>query len=253
MGPGLHVPVVDPNSLVQRLDPRAKILLVIVFVVVVVSTPPNHLSAYVAYAGLLCWGAALAHLPLRSLFGRAAAVLPFSVLAALWLPFLGSGETISLFGGHLELSVAGSWLLLGVIMKSLLGAAALIWLAMTTPFAALLCGLRGMGVPIILVDVLTLTYRYLFVLVEEASRLRRAAAARGYRPRWLGQALLIGRLIGQLFVRAYERAERVHRAMLLRGYRGRMPVSEPLAFGLRDLVALVLAISAVVLVRGVLR
>jgi len=238
---------------VHRLDPRVKTVIVIAFVVTVVSTPPYYLSAYVAYAGLLSWAAALARLPLRYVIPRAAAVLPFSVLAALWLPFLGTGATIRPCEGWIELSIPGLWLLIGVIMKSLLGAAALICLAATTPFAALLDGLRKMGVPVILVDILTLTYRYLFVLVEESSRLRRAAAARGYRARWLGQALLIGRLIGQLFVRSYERAERVHRAMLLRGYRGQMPAAAPRPFGVRDLAALGVVIGILILVRGVLR
>ena len=174
---------------VHRLDPRAKALLALAFVIAVVSTPSSRLLAFVVYAGLLSWTAALARVPLGYVCVRAATVLPFSKL----------------------------------------------------------------GAPVILVDLLALTYRYLFVLVGEAMRLRRAAAARGYRPRWLGQAILIGRLAGQLFVRSHARAERVYGAMVLRGYDGRMPASRPLRLRTVDVGALLVLIPTFVLVRMLVR
>ncbi|MHB0958644.1 MAG: cobalt ECF transporter T component CbiQ [Pirellulaceae bacterium] len=238
---------------VHRLDPRTKLILVLTFVVLVVSTPPTRVSAFVGYAGLLSWVTALGRIPLALVLRRAAAVLPFSVLVALWLPFFHEGPVVTLWGGAVRLSVPGLWLLSGVVMKSLLGAGAAVLLAATTPFHELAGGLRKLGVPAILVDTLTLTYRYLFVLIEEATRLRRAAAARGYRPRWLGQALLIGRLIGQLFMRSYERAERVYDAMVQRGYRGQMPTAREYAFGLGDVGALLIVLPALIAVRTWLR
>ena len=119
-------------------------------------------------------------------------------------------------------------------------------LVSTTPFARLLGALRWMRVPGIFVDLLALTYRYLFVLVDEAMTMRRAAAARGYAPRWLGQAALIGSLAGSLFVRSYERAERVYGAMLLRGYGSRLPGPLLPAAGARD--GLALAAGAAILI-----
>jgi cobalt/nickel transport system permease protein len=240
-------------SPVHRLDPRAKLLLAAAFVVTVVSTPPPHLPAFAAYAGLVAWACALARVPLHSLLFRALGVLPFSVWAALWMPFLGQGETVSLLGGSVELSVDGLWIFAGVAMKSLLGAATMIWLVATTPFPRLLLGFRKLGAPSIVVDLLALMHRYLFVLIGEAVRLRRAAAARGYRPRWIGQALLIGRLVGRLFVRAFERAERVYAAMVLRGFTGRMPASSPLRFRPVDAVTLCVCVPALVAVRVFLR
>ncbi len=165
---------------VHRLDPRTKLVLALAFAVFVVSTPPTRLSAFVGYAGLLSWATAWAGIPVSYVVSRAAAVLPFSVLAAMWLPFLYLHEApaVELWGGAVRLSVSGLWLFAGVVMKSFLGTGAAIVLAVTTPFNALVGGLRKLGVPVILVDTLTLTYRYLFVLIEEAHRLRRAAAAR---------------------------------------------------------------------------
>jgi cobalt/nickel transport system permease protein len=238
---------------VHRLDPRTKLVLALAFAVFVVSTPPTRLSAFVGYAGLLSWAIAWAGIPVSYVVSRAAAVLPFSVLAAVWLPFLHESPAVECWGGAVRLSVSGLWLFAGVVMKSFLGTGAAILLAVTTPFNALVAGLRKLGVPVILVDTLTLTYRYLFVLIEEARRLRRAAAARGYRPRWLGQSLLIGRLIGQLFMRSYERAERVYGAMVQRGYRGHMPMSREFAFGTPDVAALLVVLPALAAVRTWLR
>jgi cobalt/nickel transport system permease protein len=202
---------------------------------------------------LLSWAIAAARIPLLHILRRAAAVLPFSVLAALWMPFLQGGPTLSLLGGAVQLSVSGLWVFAGVVMKSLLGASAAVFLASVTPFGDLLAALRKLGVPAVLVDMLGLTYRYLFVLFEEAMRLRRAAAARGYRPRWLGQAILIGRLIGQLFLRSYERAERVYGAMVQRGYCGQMPLAHALHFRRSDAAVLGLLVPVLVAVRAFLQ
>lgn len=241
------------DSPVHRLDPRTKLVLTLAFVGCAVSTPPTRLAAFVGYTGLLLCAIGWARVPVRYVLVRTAAVLPFSLLAAAWLPFLHVGPALELWDGGVRLSVSGLWLLAGVMMKSLLGTAAAILLAVTTPLPALAAGLRKLGAPVIFVDTLTLIYRYLFVLVEEAGRLRRAAAARGYRPRWLGQALLIGRLVGQLFLRSYERAERVYGAMLQRGYRGSMPVSRPLALRTADMIAAFVVLPVLVAVRTWLR
>ena len=245
----LHTHYSSGHSAVHHLDPRTKIILALVYAVIVVSTPPHHLLAYVVYAGLLSWGVAAATIPLSHILSRTAAVLPFSVLAAVWLPFLHGGAKVALLGGWLELSVSGLWLFAGVVMKSFLGACAAILLASVTPFGDLIGSLRKMGVPAVLVDMLALTYRYLFVLLEEAMRLRRAATARGYRPTWLAQAMLIGRLIGQLFLRSYERAERVYGAMVQRGYRGQMPVAHALHFHRRDALVITVLIPLLLVVR----
>ena len=200
----------DPSGSTERpshgLDPRAATLLAVAFTITVVSTPPPHLLSFVIYAGILSWACALSRVPLHRVAIRAAGVLPFSVLAAVWMPFVAGGPAVSLFGGHLHTSVAGLWTLAGVGMKSFIGVGTAVWLASTTPFAELLNGLRRVGTPALIIDTLTLAHRYVFLLVCEASRLRRAAAARGYRPRWLGQAFLVGRLVGHLFVGSYERA-----------------------------------------------
>jgi cobalt/nickel transport system permease protein len=109
--------------------------------------------------------------------------------------------------------------------------------------------MRRLGAPGFFIDLLALTYRYIFLLTDQTMRLKRAAIARGYRPRWLPQAVIVGRMVGSLFVRSYEQAERVYGAMLLRGYSGLMPTSRPLTFRTSDALIVVVLVPALVAVR----
>lgn len=224
------------DSAIHRLDPRVKIISAVVLAAIAVSTPPQHLAAFAAYGGILLWTAAIARVSVLKSILRAACVLPFSILAAFWLPFYVGGSMVDVLG-LFQVSADGLWLLSGVIMKSFLGAAAALLLIATTSFSSLLQGVRHMGFPVIFVDLLGLSYRYVFVLAEEARRLRQAAALRGYRPRWLPQATIVGLMIGRFFLRSYDRAERVYGAMVLRGYAGVMPVARPLRFRALDALA----------------
>jgi len=191
------------------------------FMLVVVSTPATHQAAFISYAGMVAWGSALAHIPLARTASRAALVLPFSTIAALGLPFAAGGRAVDFLG--LRLSLRGLWVLAGVSERSFVCAAMLYVTIDSTGFEGTMSALRGLGVPGLLVDLTSLSWRYLHLLSEQAARLGKAAAARGFRPRWLPQASVVGRLAGNLFVRSYERAERVHGAMMLRGHGGALP------------------------------
>lgn len=235
------------DSYIHRLDARTKIITAFLFVVLEVSIPPQHLLVFVIYAGLLLWTVALSRVPANFILKRALMVLPFSALVAVGLPFVRGGETIVFWGIHL--SVAGLWILIGATMKSMLGAVALILLVATTPFNRLLDGLRSLGIPTIFVDMIALTYRYLHILIDEATRLRRAAIARGYAPKWLPQTIIVGRLVGNLFVRSYERAERVYGAMHLRGYNGQIPTAAFSLFPVHERLGMALMITILLAVR----
>ncbi len=167
----LHTHHSAGHSPIHRLDPRTKLLVTLLYVVLVVSVPPPQLLAFVIYAGLLSWVIALSQVPLSYVLWRACAVFPVTILAACWLPFVAGGPPVSILGGRLELSRGGLWLFAGVAIKSYLGASAAITMISTTPFTSLAWGLRKLGLPRILVDMLTMTHRYLFVLFEEAMRL----------------------------------------------------------------------------------
>ncbi len=107
-----------------------------------------------------------------------------------------------------------------ILVKNALAVLTMIVLAGTTPFTRLLTGLRRLGVPLVLVATLQFMERYRHVLLEEVDRMATARRARTFRRRgFLGWGVL-GGLIGMLFLRTFERAERVHDAMLARGWTG---------------------------------
>lgn len=243
-------PAGDLASPVHRLDPRAKIAGLTAVTLVAVSTPLQRWPAFAACAAVLAAVAAVARVPPGEIWRRGRIVLPLVLLVALLVPLVRSGgEAYEL--GPLTIHEAGLAVLALVAAKATIGTLAAVLLGATTSFPAVLRGLEALRVPRVLVLIATLMYRYLFVIAEELGRMRAALAARAYRPRHALQAAAIGRMSAALFLRTYGRAERVHRAMLARGYRGAMPRLAPLAFGVADAAFVALVLAAIVPARVV--
>jgi len=211
------------DSVIHRLDARVKILALIGGILVCVTTPATAYWAFAAYAAAFASGVALAKLPWRHVAARLAMVAPFALAVAAFAPFLKAGQLAGSSNLGLAATAAASPALVvwNVAAKSLLSAGLIILLTASTPFPALLGGLRRLGAPEVLVMLLSFTYRYLFVLVDEFQRLRRAHDARARRGRWWWQASSLGHLLASMFIRTFERAERVYAAMISRGFEGR--------------------------------
>lgn len=221
MGAGhTHALYVHEHSRVHRLPPEVKVVAAFVFVVIVATTPRELVPAFVAYLVLLATVVRLARVPFRFVLKRLLVVLPF-VLFALLLPFVAGGERVEVLG--VGLSTSGLWGTWNVLAKASLGAATSIVLAGTTEVADLLRGLERLRVPATLTTIAMFMVRYLAVISGEVERTRTAMTARGYDPRWLWQARPIAASSGALFIRSYERGERIHAAMRARGFTGTMP------------------------------
>jgi cobalt/nickel transport system permease protein len=176
--------------------------------------------------------------------GRLAAILPFVAFAFLF-PFIGDGDTTSVLG--ISLSIDGLWASWNVLAKATLGGAASIAVTATTPIPELLTGLSRLRVPVAVVAIISFMFRYLDLMVDEFGRMRRAMAARAYNPRWLWQNRPLASSAGALFVRTYERGERVHDAMAARGFKGTMPTFSEAATTRNDwLLAATPTVAAVV-------
>ncbi|MCG5436564.1 cobalt ECF transporter T component CbiQ [Micromonospora foliorum] len=215
-----HVLYRESDSPVHRLPPEVKIVAMVVFTVAVVATPREAFWAFGAYAVLVAVVAALARVGPRWLLSRALIELPF-VLFAVALPFLGSGDRVEVLGLRLsEDGLHGAW---NIVAKGTLGVLASLLLAATTTTRDLIVGLDRLHCPQVLTQIATFMLRYLDVLVGEARRMRVARISRGDDPRFLWQLRGFAAGIGALFLRAFERGERVYLAMLSRGYTGRMP------------------------------
>lgn len=164
--------------------------------------------------------AASARLPARLIARRLRIEVPFLAFA-LFLPLVGVGPRVSVLG--LSLSEEGLWAGWNIAVKGGLGVFAAILRSASTPVAELLRGFERLHVPKVLVAIAGFMVRYLDVIVGEAGRMRVARVSRGDDPRALWQARATAATAGTLFVRSYERGERVHLAMLSRGYVGAMP------------------------------
>lgn len=193
------------------MDARLRLLACLGYVLIVASVPPQRLDLLAGLALLPLASAVIARVPPLVLLRRLLLLAPF-VLVAAAAPLLRQG---------------GLDAALGMLAKAGLGCSALVLLAATTPVDELLAALAALRCPRFLVLQFGLTARYLHLLAEEASRLRRAAVARGFTPRHLLHARVLGDLIGALFLRSVARAERVHAAMLARGFVGELVAPEP--------------------------
>ena len=178
------------KSIVHRLDARWKIVIALVLVACVLATPWNLWPLYLWEAGLVLCFYLIAGLPWRYLMVRLLAMLPFLLLLASAFP--------------LSRGLDGGWELA----------------------ARLLGGLARLAVPQVLLSILAFMYRYMFVLADELEKMRRAKLSRTFYPSLWGDVKLMGTFVGMLFVRAFERAERVYAAMLARGWTGKMPAED---------------------------
>jgi cobalt/nickel transport system permease protein len=217
-----HVLHLERDSPVHRLAPEAKIVAMVLFTVVVVATPREEFWAFAVYTGLIAVVAGLARVPAGWLARRCLIELPF-VLFAFALPFLGGGERVEWLGMHLSVDgLYGGW---NILAKGTLGVLASLLLAATTTVRDLILGLDRLRCPQILTQIATFMVRYLDVMVDEARRMRIARVSRGDDPRFLWQLRGLAAGFGGLFLRAFERGERVYLAMVSRGYTGRMPAA----------------------------
>jgi cobalt/nickel transport system permease protein len=229
------------RSPVHQLDPRAKLVGFMALIIICVTTPPDYYAAFAAYLGLEIVLVFLSRLPWRHVLKRMLIVLPFILMVAVFIPFFEHGGG-SYNLGPLTVSAHGLLVLWNVAAKSTVSVLAVIIMSSTTPFQELLKGMERLKVPRLMTTIMSFMYRYIFVLSDELQRMRRARDSRGWSGKWFWQAKVIGHMIAALFLRSYERGERVYAAMLARGYDGEVRTVYLYDFGVVELgfVALVI-------------
>lgn len=204
----------------HRVAPQCKLLATVLFVVAVVATPKEQFWAFGLHAGLVVVAAVVARVPLRTVARRLVIEVPFLLFAVL-LPFLGRDRSVDVLG--LQLSRPGLWAAWNIVAKGTIGVAASIVLASTTSVPHVLQGLERLRVPRQLVAITGFMVRYGDVVGDELRRMRIARESRGAASGRIGNARAVASSAGALFVRSYERGERVYLAMASRGYVGSMP------------------------------
>jgi len=230
-----------------RLDPRAKILTVLGFAVVVVSFDRYAVTALLPLALFPLGLAAAGCIPLGVILRKVLIASPFALMVGLFNPWFDT-QSVALAGG---LHIGAGWLsLASIVIRFVLTVSATLLLVAGTGVVPLCHGLRALGVPPALTQQLLLLQRYTLVLTGEATRMQLAHALRGGALRGLPLAQWAS-LLGHLLLRALQRAQRVHQAMLSRGFAGALPVANSYGWHSCDTLFLLGCSAYFVLVRSV--
>ena len=211
------------HSLVHSLPSHLKIIAAIAFILVVVSTPITQWGAFIAYFLWILTVVSIAKIPFPLLFKRALIEIPFIFFAVL-MPFFGSGEKIQVgpFDLYREGVIAGS----GIVAKGTLGVMTAIILSTSTTAREILRGLERLRLPVLMVQIASFMLRYVNVVNDEMERMKVARESRGFEATGFKHWKVLATAAGALFIRSYERGERVHLSMLSRGYEGVLPHEE---------------------------
>ena len=243
----------ETDSFLHRLDPRVKVVVTVLFILSNALLPDGAWIAF-ALSWLFLLGAnLLSNLGIGFTFKRSLVALPFA-LVALTVLFSLPGKPLTSFHflfWDLTITDAGLLRFVSILIRSWLSVQMAILLVAVVRFPDLIHALEHLRVPLILTTIIAFLYRYLFVLTDEVFRLMRAresraAATSGKRSggsvAW--RARVAGNMAGQLFLRSYERSDRVYNAMLARGYAGHMETINPHELRRRDYLTAALALLA---------
>ncbi|MBR8832259.1 MAG: Energy-coupling factor transporter transmembrane protein EcfT [Chroococcopsis gigantea SAG 12.99] len=209
----------------HSLTARSRVICALLFVFATALTPNGHFRTWAVYAGGLLALISISHLTLSVLIRRVAVEFTFISVVLLGTLFNGAGQTLWSWGWF-KITDTGLIVLGSVFTKAFLSLLMLNLLVLTTPATMLLNALADLKMPPLLVAILHSMYHYLTVLIDEFNAMRRAALSRNLTSRRNWHRLVIGNMIGSLFIRTYERGDRIHQAMLARGYNGIPPVQK---------------------------
>jgi cobalt/nickel transport system permease protein len=235
------------ETVVHRLDARSKVIATMLFVIAVVSYPKYEILSLFPFFLFPVLTCTLGDIPAGFIAKKVAAVSPFAVFVGIFNPLFDS-SAVAVFPG---VSLSAGWIsFASLLVKFALTISAALLLIATTSFPGICRGLRRMGVPALFVSQLLFLYRYLFVLMEETMRVVRARDMRSFGGRGSGMGVFV-RIVGNLFMRTVERAERIYGAMLARGFRGDLPSMRQDALRAADAFYLLAAGSYLALCRFV--
>jgi len=225
----------ETTSFIHRLDPRVKVSVTLAFILSNALLPDGAWVAFVFSWIFLLWANQLSSLGILFTFKRSFVALPFALIAITVL-FSVPGEPLASFHFIWDITItdAGVLRFVSIVIRSWLSVQMAILLVAAARFPDIVHALEHLRVPSILTTIIAFLYRYLFVLADEVFRLLRARESRsasvagsrsGGSVAW--RARVAGNMAGQLFIRSYERSDRVYNAMLSRGYTGHLQTMSP--------------------------
>jgi len=220
------------NSFLHRLDPRAKLITTLVFIVAVVSFDKYALSAMIPFFIYPIALISLGNLPYRYLLRKVLIVSPFAILLGIFNPLMDRQVMIQVG----SIGISGGWIsFVSIILRFVLTVTAAFILVSLTGFNAVCKALIKFGVPKTFVVQLLFFYRYMFVLTEETERMSRARSLRSFNSRAMNLSTFIP-LAGHLLLRTLDRAESIYRAMCCRGFDGHIRIIGSMEISSREIL-----------------
>lgn len=204
---------VHRHSPIHSLAPHAKILAILGLLVIVVATPIQNYIAFIAYFSLVIALVLIAKLPIWQSLKRTTIEIPF-IFFAILMPFVSPDKEAAKIAA------------ISIIAKATIGTLLAIILSGTTPAREILRGFETLKMPALIVQIASFMLRYLNVINDEMERMTVARASRGFEPKGIRDWKFLAAAAGALFIRSYERGERVHLSMISRGYDGKLPSAQ---------------------------
>lgn len=212
------------DTFLHRLDPRAKLITTLAFIVSVVSFDKYSVVALTPFFIYPIALASLGGLPYGYILKKLLIVSPFAVAVGIFNPLVDK-EILIRFG---SIGISGGWVsFISIIFRFVLTVTAAFILVSLTGFNAVCAALAKFGFPRPFVVQLLFFYRYIFVLTDEAEGMVRAMSFRSFRSGAMNFSTFVS-LAGNLLLRAFERAERIYRAMRCRGFDGDIRLIKPM-------------------------
>jgi len=243
------------NSLLERLDPRTKIISFLSIILCMILTPITRIRDFGLYFLLILAIGFCSKITPGQILKKVCILIPFILFIAMFVPFIKEGNVcLSLEIGHwkFDITYEGVWTFLNIIVKSSLSIFLLVIATSTTAFPDFLKGLDMLRIPRLLVMLMSFMYRYIFVLIDEARRLMRARSLRYFGSRYKEQFRAMGYMIGVLFIRTFERAEKIYSAMIIRGFSGEILSVKRFRFSSLDILFMAgIIMSLIFIVSGV--
>lgn len=230
------------TSAMSRRDVRGKLIVTVAFLVAVLSFPLDNLGGIIIFAIYPIVGCTMADISYGRVLKLSLYTLPFIAFIGIFNPIFDQRPMLHIG----SVTVSEGWIqFLSIIVRGLLSVQATLLLILSSGFITVCRGMKGLGMPDIFATQLFLLYRYIFVLLQEARSMQMARTARGYGRTSYGMRFW-SVFVGQLLLRTADHAERLHRAMLSRGFSGMFPLSHPLRWHTADTIFVIIWTGAFV-------
>ncbi|MCE5193916.1 MAG: cobalt ECF transporter T component CbiQ [Nitrospiraceae bacterium] len=233
------------DTFVHRLDPRAKIITIIFFIFTVISFPKYEISGLIPLIFFPVTFFMFGDIPVLFIMKKVLIVSPFVILVGIFNPILDKREMYQIFG----ISLSAGWVsFFSIILKFFLAITSALLLIATTSFPRVCYGLRKLGVPQIFISQMLFLYRYMFVLADETMKIIRGREMRTFEKNKIN-IKAFAQMISIIFIRTLERAERIYKAMLARGFNGEINIERKYKFNSYDMLFIVFSVLSIYLAR----